>query len=147
MSSLKLIVLVALLALLQAEIIPFDNSAIDTIFQQKKSALFLFVGDESAEADALNAFRTFDETAPEVVLTLSSKNDGHGLFDRLAEYVGVDTEQTPAVLLLKDGSEKYQFEGEITAEALADFVGKVVRGELQPFYKSAPIPEKNDLGD
>lgn len=41
----KLIILLAVLALLHAEIIPFDNSAIETIFQQKKSALFLFLAD------------------------------------------------------------------------------------------------------
>jgi protein disulfide-isomerase A1 len=144
MSSLKLIALVALLVLLQAEIIPFDNSAIDTIFQKKKTALFLFIGDETAEADALNAFKAYDETSPDIVLTLSSKNDGHGLFERLAEYVGVDTEQTPAVLLLKDGSEKYRFNAEVSAEALGEFVGKVNSGELKPFLKSAPVPETND---
>jgi hypothetical protein len=45
----KLIVLIAIiLALLHAEVIPFDNSAIEKIFQQKKSALFLFLGDENA---------------------------------------------------------------------------------------------------
>jgi hypothetical protein len=42
----KLILLIAiLLALLNAEVIPFDNAAIEKIFQQKKSALFVFIGD------------------------------------------------------------------------------------------------------
>lgn len=141
----KLIVLLAVLVLLQAEIIPFDNSAIDTIFQKKKSALFLFLADEAAQADAHEALKAYDETAPDLVLALSTKNDGHGLFDRLAEYLGVDTESTPTVLLLKDGNEKYRFEDDaITAEGLAAFVGKVNSGEIKPFLKSAPIPESND---
>ena len=88
----KLILSLALLlVILNAEVIPFDNSAIDKIFQQKKSAVFLFLGDETAEAAALDAFKAFDETTPEVILALSTKNDGHGLFDRLAEYLGVNT--------------------------------------------------------
>ncbi len=49
-----------LLVVLQAEIIPFDNGAIDKIFQQKKSAVFLFLGDESAEASAHAAFKAYD---------------------------------------------------------------------------------------
>lgn len=49
-----------LLVVLQAEVIPFDNGAIDKIFQQKKSAVFLFVGDEAAEASAREAFVAFD---------------------------------------------------------------------------------------
>lgn len=57
----KLIVVIAiLLAVLHAEVIPFDNTAIDKIFQQKKSALFLFLGDETAEASAHEAFKAYD---------------------------------------------------------------------------------------
>ncbi len=48
--QMKLMLVIALLlVVLQAEIIPFDNSAIEKIFQQKKAALFLFIGDESTE--------------------------------------------------------------------------------------------------
>ena len=49
------------------------------------------------------------------------------------------------MLLLKDGSVKYRYEDDaITAEGLATFVGKVSSGEIQPFLKSASIPEPND---
>ena len=47
-----MLVIALLLVVLQAEIIPFDNSAIEKIFQQKKPAVFLFIGDESAESSA-----------------------------------------------------------------------------------------------
>lgn len=115
--KMKLILSLALLlVILNAEVIPFDTSAIDKIFQQKKSALFLFLGDETAEAAALDAFKAFDETAPEVLLALSTKNDGHGLFDRLAEYLGVNTQNTPQVLFLNGKTEKFRYEaGEISA--------------------------------
>lgn len=142
----KLILSLALLlVVLNAEVIPFDNSAIDKIFQQKKSAVFLFLGDETAEAGALDAFKAFDETSPEVILALSTKNDGHGLFDRLAEYLGVNTESTPQVLFLNGNAEKFRYEaGEISAENLANFVTQVNNGELEAFLKSAPVPEPND---
>jgi len=142
----KLILVVALLlALLNAEILPFDNTAIEKIFQQKTAALFLFIADDEAEAEALAAFQQLDQTNPEVILTLSRKNDGHGLFDRLAEYLGVDTASTPRVLYLGAKSEKYNFDGEaITGEALASFVTRVQSGKVDPFLKSAPIPESND---
>lgn len=97
----KLILSLAILLLtLHAEVIPFDNAAVEKIFQQKQSALFLFVGDESAQADAIEAFKAYDATNPAVVLSLSSKNDGNGLFERLAEYLGVDITATPQVLYL-----------------------------------------------
>jgi hypothetical protein len=41
----KLLVLALVLVALNASVIPFDNTAIEKIFQEKKSALFLFIGD------------------------------------------------------------------------------------------------------
>jgi hypothetical protein len=52
-------------------------------------------------------------------LTVSSPNDGHGLFDRLAEYVGVNTQETPQVLYFGEKQDKYIFEGDVTKEGLA----------------------------
>jgi hypothetical protein len=43
---------------------------------------------------------------------VSSKNDGHGLFERLAEYLGVDISETPKVLYLSSKQEKFRFESE-----------------------------------
>jgi protein disulfide-isomerase A1 len=142
----KLIFLIAaLLVILNAEVLSFDNGAIEKIFQQKKSALFLFIGDEEAETSASDAFKTFDETNPDVILTVSSKNDGHGLFDRLAEYLGVNTASTPQVLYLGGSGEKYKFDAEeINAETLASFVSRVQSGAVEQFLKSAEIPEPND---
>ena len=44
----KLIILSIVVLLVSAEVVPFDNAAIEKIFQQKSSALFLFIGDETA---------------------------------------------------------------------------------------------------
>lgn len=84
--------IVALLSVVNTEVIPFDNSAIEKIFQQKKSALFLFASDNDASNNAKSAFTALDEAGTNVVLTVSEPNDGHGLYERLAEYVGVDVQ-------------------------------------------------------
>lgn len=60
------------------------------------------MGDETEEAAALTTFKAFDETNPSIILTVSSEADGHGLFERLAEYLGVDTSSTPQVLYLNE---------------------------------------------
>lgn len=142
----KAILLVALLMTLAfTEIIPFNNEAIEKIFKEGTDALFLFLGDESTEAEAQNQFKAFDETNPDVILALSTKNDGHGLFDRLAEYLGVDTASTPKVLFLSSKQLKYRFDSdEITADNLASFLQRIRSGELEPFLKSAPVPESNE---
>jgi protein disulfide-isomerase A1 len=127
-----------------AEVVPFDNSAIEKIFQNKKSALFLFASDNDASTAAKEAFKQYDEAGADVILTVSEANDGHGLFDRLAEYLGVDAKSTPRVLYLGEKQDKYSFEGEVTKDALASFISKVQAGEVEQFLKSAPIPESND---
>lgn len=77
----KLYLIAALLiTLLSAAVIPFDNDAIEKVFQQSNDALFLFQGDEEAESAALEAFRTYEATNPDFVVSVSSKNDGHGFF-------------------------------------------------------------------
>ena len=78
-------------------------------------------------------------------MTVSAKDDGHGLFDRLAEYLGVDISSTPVVLYMSKKQEKFRFDAsEITLETITSFVGRVQSGELEAFYKSAEIPATND---
>ena len=87
-----------------------------------------------------------DENVPEgVILTNSDSEDGFGLFDRLAEYLGVDGKSAPQVLFLGAKSEKYRYDkDEINKENLKSFIERVQAGEVEQFLKSAPIPEKND---
>jgi hypothetical protein len=50
----KFLLLLAVMAMvLHAEVIPFDNAAVEKIFKEQQTALFLFVGDESTEVSAL----------------------------------------------------------------------------------------------
>lgn len=97
----KFYLFVALLATLAlSEVIPFNNDAIEKVFKESSDALFLFQGDEEAESAALEAFKAYEATNPGFVVSVSSKNDGHGLYERLAEYLGVDLSETPKVLFL-----------------------------------------------
>lgn len=80
-----------------------------------------------------------------MLLTLSDKEDGHGLFDRLAEYLGVNLDKVPTVLYFGENAGKYLFDGEsISAANLASFLGRVKAGEVKQFLKSAEIPESNE---
>ena len=134
-----------LLTVALAEVIPFNNDAIEKVFKESNDALFIFIGDEEAEAGSLEAFKQFDDTNPGFVLCVSSKNDGHGLYERLGEYLGVDLTVTPKVLFLSSKAAKYRYEAEeVNADALAAFAAQISSGELEPFLKSAPIPETND---
>ena len=109
----KLYLLAALiLVLASSEVIPFNNEAIEKVFKDSSDALFLFQGDQQAEAASLEAFKAYEATNPGFVVAVSSKNDGHGLFERLAEYLGVDIADTPKVLYLSSKQEKFRFESE-----------------------------------
>lgn len=55
----RLITFLTVLILSSAAVIPFDNAAVDKIFQQKNAALFLFLNDEAAGASALEAFTVY----------------------------------------------------------------------------------------
>lgn len=144
--KMKWFVLAALLALLVvSEVIPFNNDAIEKIFKESNDALFLFIGDEEAQAASLQTFKDYDATNPGLIVSISSKNDGHGLFDRLAEYLGVDTSVTPQVLYLNAKQAKFIYDAtEISLDNLISFVSRVQSGEVEAFLKSAPIPASND---
>ena len=103
------------LALSSAEVVPFNNEAIEKVFQEKNPALFLFSSDNEESKAAKEAFKAFDETNPEgFIITNSDKDDGFGLYDRLCEYLGVDGNSSPSVLYFGTKNDKYRFENEIS---------------------------------
>ena len=139
------IILTLLLASALSEVIPFNNDAIEKVFKDSNDALFLFLGDEEAEAGALQAFNDYDATNPGIILSVSSKNDGHGLYERLAEYLGVDVSSTPKILFMSSKGSKYRFDSEeVSVESIKNFYEQIQSGAISPFLKSAPIPESND---
>jgi hypothetical protein len=54
------LIIAVLFVISYTAVIPFDNEAVDKIFNQKNDALFLFVGDEEGEKSALEAFQAYD---------------------------------------------------------------------------------------
>jgi len=141
----KAILVALLVALALSEVIPFNNEAIEKVFKDSNEALFLFVNDEEAESSAIEAFNEYDTTNPGFFLIISTKNDGHGLFERLAEYMGVDINATPKLVYLNSKTVKYVYDyDDVTVENLKSFAERISTGEVDPFLKSAPIPESND---
>lgn len=55
----RLTTFLAVLIFASAAVIPFDNAAVDKIFQQKNAALFLFLNDEATATTALEAFTAY----------------------------------------------------------------------------------------
>lgn len=140
-----LLAFLSLFLVVNTEVLPFDNTVIQKVFEQKTPALFLFTSANEESKAAKIAYDEFDQSNPEVLLTISDADDGHGLFERLAEYLGVDTKSAPAILYMGAKSDKYSFDAEeISKETLASFVNRVQAGEIEQFLKSAPIPESND---
>ncbi len=135
------------LALTRSEVLEFDNSVIEKVFQNSNPALFLFVQTEAEATEAaLTALKEYETQSPEgLVVTVSASEDGHGLFERLAEYLGVDISATPVVLYMGDKNDKYRYNAEeITVDNLSAFVAGVQSGEIEQFLKSAEIPEENN---
>ena len=59
--------------------------------------------------------------------------------------MGVNTANVPSVLYLGAANDKYIYDQEeITAENLASFLQRIKSGEVEPFLKSAEVPESND---
>merc|ERR1712032_449843 len=125
-------------------VMPFEGEEpINRIFQQEKPALVLF----SDKSDVMEeTFRNFAmRNRNRIVFTQSRTNDGLG--QRLAEYIGVTTEQAPCVRLIHPTGgdmSKFVFEGEVTEASLESFMARYESGNLERSYKSAEAPATND---
>ncbi|CAD8062748.1 unnamed protein product [Paramecium sonneborni] len=128
-------------------ILPFDDKAINIIFQQKNNAIILFTEDTDTGIAAFNAFSAVAGSFKDKIkFSYSKPNDGSGLFHRLAEYIGASTTNIPNVMLYDQlgGNGKYRFEGEITTESLRTFLNNFFDGTLTRYMKSEEIPSTND---
>ena len=64
---------------------------------------------------------------------------------RLLDYFGLTAEQVPALAMADfagDGMQKYLFEGEITEDAVSQFIDKFFEGQLTAFLKSEEVPKE-----
>ena len=67
-----LTVALLLVTLATSEVIPFNNDAIEKVFQQKNPALFLFTKDNEESKAAKEALNQLAEDAPEGVILTNS---------------------------------------------------------------------------
>lgn len=115
-----------------ATVMPFNDRAIEKIFQKGNPAAFLFSNDNDASKDAEVVFERVAKTNKRngVLFSISKPNDGFGHFNRLAEYVGVDVSKSPQIIIVhsQDGVSKYRFESDITESDLEEFIQKYKSG-------------------
>jgi protein disulfide-isomerase A1 len=126
-------------------IMPFDQKAAQRIFGEGQNSLFVLLSDNEASKKAEEAFRA---AAPAIKdkITLSLARLSENMGQRLAEYIGVTEAHCPTlrIVLPNEDMKKFNFEGEVTAESVKNFVEDWSAGRLKPFYKSEPIPETNN---
>lgn len=59
--------------------------------------------------------------------------------------MGVDISNTPKLIYLNSKTLKYSYDyDEVTVDNLKSFAERISSGEVEPYLKSAPIPESND---
>ncbi|KRX00097.1 Thioredoxin-like fold [Pseudocohnilembus persalinus] len=130
-----------------ATVMEFDDSAIEAIFQKQMPTLFLFQNDNE---ESSKARQIFDAAAKElkgtgeVIFSYLTPSSQH--WQRLADYIGVNTAKVPALQLVKAGKtmEKFKYEAEISLENIKEFIGNWKNKLLKPFIKSEEIPATND---
>jgi len=125
-------------------VMPFEGEdPINRIFQQENSAIILF-SDKSGDHDEL--FVNFAKANKgRIIFSTSRTNEGLGA--RLAEYIGVKSEDAPCVRLVHPHAGdlgKFVFSEDLTVENLTGFLNRFEAGTLDRSYKSAEIPATND---
>ena len=122
-----------------ATVMEFDDRAIEKVFQQGNPTLFLFHTDTE---ESKTARTNFDAAAKQlkggkVIFAVSRPDDGHGHWQRLADYVGINTAKVPAAILVHVSGEvdKYQYSAGFTKDEIVDFVHKYNDGKLSKFFK------------
>ena len=110
-------------------VIPFNDKAIQLIFQKSNPALILFLNDSEEIVKAFEEFSATDSLLSDkfiiqlfiinrIKFTFSKPNDASGLFTRLAEFVGADQDKLPCVMLINPSQDmaKFRFTEALTAD-------------------------------
>lgn len=110
-----------------ATVMPFNDRAIEKVFQKGNPTVFLFSDDNEASkaAELIFAQVAKAQRGNGVIFSISKPNDGFGHFNRLAEYVGADVSNCPQIMLVHaaDGVNKFKYAAsDVNAAALVQFV-------------------------
>lgn len=100
---------------------------------------------DQTESDEINTFREFAKNnQSDMVFSMSTITTDFGA--RLAEYVGVKSENDPTIRVVSftGGNLNKFIINDLTTEGLTEGLTNYKAGKLQAHFKSAPVPEKND---
>ena len=134
----------ALSALLSAsEVIPFGETAVNAIFKDKKQSVILFTDSDTGAQDIFTA--AAEKNAEDRIYTIVDRTSNSDHFKRFAEYLGVNVDATPVLVVLQEAKNKFVAEAEdLTEEGIEAFIARVEAGQVSKLLKSAPIPENDD---
>ncbi|WZY75409.1 hypothetical protein YC2023_021793 [Brassica napus] len=124
----------------------FTPESSQEIFESAiKKQLLLFATEKGSE----KVLQEFEEAAKLfkgklIFVSVDVDNEDYG--KPVAEYFGVSSSNAPKLVAFigNEDPQKYYFEGEIKSDKIKIFGEEFLNDKLKPFYKSDPIPEKND---
>ncbi|KAH7427971.1 hypothetical protein KP509_10G069400 [Ceratopteris richardii] len=124
----------------------FNHDSATSIFESSiKKQIILFASPE----DSKLVFPAFEEAAKFhkgklLFIYVDSSSDEVG--KPVVEFFGASVEKPMimAFMVSEDRPMKYLLEDEPTVEKIKDFATRFLAGKLKQFYKSEPLPEKND---
>ncbi|CAH9080410.1 unnamed protein product [Cuscuta epithymum] len=122
----------------------FTRESASQIFENPiKKQLILFAS--SNDSDILPAFQEAAKSFKGKLVCVFVEMDNEDFGKPVSEYFGI-TGDTPQVIAYtgNDDGRKFLLEGELTSINIKSFGEKFLEDNLKPFYKSEPIPEKND---
>lgn len=129
-------------------IMPYNNKYAKVIFGDKNAAVFVITGRGDSTDKALQALTSIEEKLRgKILFTTCEYNDE--LCGKVAKYLGVKRDDVPAVAIIKpvqtaQRSEKYIYEGKVTAENLLQWFEDYENNKTLPLVISEEIPEKNE---
>jgi protein disulfide-isomerase A1 len=123
----------------------FSEDFIEPIFADHNPALFLFTEEEGTDYQGV-----FSQAAKDLQGEIFFVTSGvtEGIQARLAEFVGVGSEDMPTLRLIdpRDQLLKFVWSGDVkslSADDVSAFVKSFKDGELKPHLKSEEVPEDN----
>jgi len=121
-------------------VMPFDDSAIEYIFQKQNPCVFIFRRDSEDGTYDEMIQKLGRELKTDIAFSYAdlSKQD----MTRLGDYLGVHASDMPTVVLIdhKGGLNKYRLEGTPTEGSIRQYVQDWKAKKLTSYLKSEPIP-------
>ncbi|CAG9315654.1 unnamed protein product [Blepharisma stoltei] len=121
-------------------VMPFDDAAIEYIFQKQNPCVFLFRSESDAPkyADAMS--KLGKELKQDIAFSFADLNQSEN--KRLGDYLGIYVKDMPIVVLIdhKGGLNKYKLAEAPSEESIRTLVQDWKARKLTPFLKSEPIP-------